>query len=73
MSMPTPFYISENFYKDVENVKEIQAVFKEYEIEEIAKDIEQYSAMYGDLGDEHPHIPNLEKVMERMLSFLLNE
>lgn len=71
--MSTPFYISEKFYKDVENVKEIQTLFKEYDIEEIAKDIEHYSAMYGDLVAEHPHIPNLEKVMERMLSFLLNK
>ena len=73
--MSTHFYLSENFgfYKDVDNVAEIQTLFKQYEIEIIAKDISHYSDMYLDLVDEHPTIANLELVMERILVYLLNK
>ena len=73
--MSTHFYLSEKigFYKDVDNVAEIQTLFKQYEIEIIAKDSSHYSEIYLDIVEENLTIANLELVMERILVYLLNK
>lgn len=73
--MSIHFYMSDHlgFYKDVDNVAEIQALFKQYEIEIIAKDSCHYSEIYLDIVEENSTIANLELVMERILVYLLNK
>ena len=52
--------------------KSIKVIVKEYELEDVMKDPEDFGEMFGDLVDEHPHIKNLDKVLERMLIYAIN-
>ena len=58
-----------DYYKDIDNTDEIKVIVKEYELEDVMKDPEDFGEMIGDLVDEHPHIKNLKNVLERMLIY----
>ena len=60
-----------DFYKGVDNDKEIHALLKEYEMGKIVQDVEHFTAMRHDMVDEHPNVQNLEKVLDRILEYIL--
>tara|TARA_B110000977_G_C10997939_1_gene462660 strand:+ start:743 stop:946 length:204 start_codon:yes stop_codon:yes gene_type:complete len=61
-----------DYYKDIDNTDEIKVIVKEYKLEDVMKDTEDFGEMIGDLVDEHPHIKKLDKVLERMFIYAIN-
>ena len=60
-----------DFYKGVDNDKEILILLKEYEMGTIVQDVEHFTAMRHDMVDEHPNVQNLEMVLDRILEYIL--
>lgn len=61
-----------NYYKDVPNRAEIEALFEPYDMEECMSDIEFFAEFKQDLIDDHPHIKNLQLVLDRMMRVAFN-
>jgi hypothetical protein len=63
----------QNFYKDILNRAQIEAVFEPYEMDECMSDTEFFGEFVEDLVDEYPNILNLRTVLERMLVAALKD
>ena len=57
----------QNFYNGIQNRTQIEAVFEPYNMDDCVSDIEFFGEFVEDLVDEHPNVPNLRIVLERML------
>jgi len=60
-----------NFYKNIHNREEIETLLRPYSIQECMSDIEFFPELVQDLIEDHAHIENLDKVLDRMLSHSL--
>ena len=61
-------------YKDVQNRLEIETILKQYDVdmETEAQDIVKFSQLILDMVEENPSVDDLEMVLNRLLSLLLN-
>lgn len=55
------------FYKHIPNRVQIEAILNPYNMKECMADAEFFGELYWDLIEEHPNVPNLQIVLERML------
>lgn len=62
-----------DFYKEVPNRAEIEALLEPYDLIECMSDLDFFPEFVQDLIDDHPHIQNLNTVLERMLRYALLE
>ena len=62
-----------DFYKCIQNRTQIMRIFEPYNILECMSDSEFFSELTEDLADEHPNVPNLKKVLDRMLLAALED
>ena len=57
----------DDFYTNIPNRVQIESILKPYDIQDCMADFEFFSEFYWDLIEEHPTIPHLQIVLERML------
>lgn len=62
-----------DFYKQVANRAEIEALLEPYDMHDCMTDIEFFPEFVQDLIDDHPHIKHLDTVLERMLQYALSQ
>lgn len=63
----------QNFYNGIQNRAQIIRIFEPYNMSECMSDSEFFGEFVEDLVDEHPNIPNLKTVLERMLLAALED
>ena len=62
-----------DFYKGIQNRAQIISIFEPYNILECMSDTEFFGELTEDLAEEHPNVPNLRKVLDRMLLAALED
>ena len=63
----------QNFYNGIQNRTQIMRIFEPYNILECMTNSEFFGGFVEDLAEEHPNVPNLKKVFERMLLAALED
>ena len=62
-----------DFYNGIQNHVQIIRIFKPYDMSKCMTDTEFFGEFVEDLVDEHPNVPNLRTVLERMLLAALED
>ena len=60
-----------NYYKNIPNPAEIEAIFEPYDMAECMSDLEFFPEFMHDLIDDHPGVAHLSTVLDRMLAVAL--
>lgn len=63
----------QNFYNCIQNRAQITRIFEPYNMSECMSDSEFFGGFVEDFAEEHPNVPNLKKVLERMLLAALED
>jgi hypothetical protein len=61
------------FYNGIQNRTQIIRIFEPYDMAECMSDTEFFGEFVEDLVDDHPNVPNLRIVLERMLVAALED
>lgn len=67
-------YKEHDFYKNITNKDEIEAIMDGYQIdiEKEVEDLQHFCEIMSDIKEERSHVPNIATVVERMTYHVVN-